>query len=129
MAERAAAARSRRLFEVRPEGVGPATSGEDRPRRRRGGGHRLDPSPRLEAIAVGYSLRFPDDLENLSHQFEVYDALYAWLLNGLISYFLARMKPITRNLSFSKSTWLKRALSSSSRRSSIPSVIPLCMVK
>ena len=32
----------------------------------------------LEAIAVGYSLRFPDDLENLSHQFEVYDALYAW---------------------------------------------------
>ena len=32
----------------------------------------------LEAIATGYSLRFPDDLENLSHQFEVYDALYAW---------------------------------------------------
>ena len=32
----------------------------------------------LEAIAVGYSLRFPDDLENLVHQFEVYDALYAW---------------------------------------------------
>lgn len=32
----------------------------------------------LEAIAVGYSLRFPDDLENLDHQFEVYDALYAW---------------------------------------------------
>jgi len=32
----------------------------------------------LEAIAVGYSLRFPDDKENLSHQFEVYDALYAW---------------------------------------------------
>jgi hypothetical protein len=32
----------------------------------------------LEAIAVGYSLRFPDDLENLEHQFEVYDALYAW---------------------------------------------------
>ncbi|MBU0494897.1 MAG: chromate resistance protein [Chloroflexi bacterium] len=32
----------------------------------------------LEAIAVGYSLRFPDDLENLAHQFEVYDALYAW---------------------------------------------------
>ena len=32
----------------------------------------------LEAIAVGYSLRFPDDLENLEMQFEVYDALYAW---------------------------------------------------
>jgi hypothetical protein len=32
----------------------------------------------LEAIAVGYSLRFPDDLENLTWQFDVYDALYAW---------------------------------------------------
>lgn len=32
----------------------------------------------LEAIAVGYSLRFPCDDENLSHQFELYDALYAW---------------------------------------------------
>jgi hypothetical protein len=32
----------------------------------------------LEAIAVGYSLRFPDDLENLEHQFAVYDGLYAW---------------------------------------------------
>lgn len=32
----------------------------------------------LEAIAVGFSLRFPDDLENLERQFEVYDALYAW---------------------------------------------------
>jgi hypothetical protein len=32
----------------------------------------------LEAIAVGYSLRFPDDAENLVRQFEVYDALYAW---------------------------------------------------
>jgi hypothetical protein len=32
----------------------------------------------LEAIAVGYSLRYPDDLENLEKQFEVYDALYAW---------------------------------------------------
>ena len=31
----------------------------------------------LEAIAVGYSLRFPEDEENLDHQFEVYDALYA----------------------------------------------------
>jgi hypothetical protein len=38
-----------------------------------------DPIARgLKAIATGYSLRFPDDLENLSHQFEVYDALYAW---------------------------------------------------
>jgi hypothetical protein len=32
----------------------------------------------LEAIAVGYGLRFPDDLENLEHQFAIYDALYAW---------------------------------------------------
>jgi hypothetical protein len=39
----------------------------------------LDPiAPGLEAIAVGYSLRFPDDLENLARQFGVYDALYAW---------------------------------------------------
>ena len=38
-----------------------------------------DPIARgLEAIATGYSLRFPDDLENLEHQFEVYDGLYAW---------------------------------------------------
>ncbi|MFH1609021.1 MAG: chromate resistance protein ChrB domain-containing protein [Candidatus Bipolaricaulota bacterium] len=35
-------------------------------------------APGLEAIAVGYSLRFPDDHENLARQFEVYDALYAW---------------------------------------------------
>jgi hypothetical protein len=32
----------------------------------------------LEAIASGYSLRFPEDLENLERQFEVYDGLYAW---------------------------------------------------
>lgn len=32
----------------------------------------------LEAIATGYSLRFPDDAENLERQFDVYDALYAW---------------------------------------------------
>jgi hypothetical protein len=38
-----------------------------------------DPIARgIEAIASGFSLRFPDDLENLSHQFDVYDALYAW---------------------------------------------------
>jgi hypothetical protein len=38
-----------------------------------------DPLARgLEAIASGYSLRFPDDMENLENQFEVYDALYAW---------------------------------------------------
>ena len=38
-----------------------------------------DPIARgLEAIASGYSLRFPDDMENLERQFEVYDALYAW---------------------------------------------------
>jgi len=32
----------------------------------------------LEAIASGYGLRYPNDLENLHAQFEVYDALYAW---------------------------------------------------
>ncbi len=38
-----------------------------------------DPIARgLEAIASGYSLRYPEDEENLLHQFEVYDALYAW---------------------------------------------------
>jgi hypothetical protein len=38
-----------------------------------------DPIARgLEAIAVGYSLRYPDDEENLANQFEVYDSLYAW---------------------------------------------------
>jgi hypothetical protein len=42
---------------------------------------RLDNDPLaagFEAIAVGYGLRFPDDLENIERQFEVYDALYAW---------------------------------------------------
>jgi hypothetical protein len=38
-----------------------------------------DPIARgLEAIASGFSLRFPDDLENVESQFELYDALYAW---------------------------------------------------
>jgi hypothetical protein len=38
-----------------------------------------DPIARgLEAIASGYSLRYPEDEENLTHQLEVYDALYAW---------------------------------------------------
>jgi hypothetical protein len=38
-----------------------------------------DPVARgLEAIATGFSIRFPDDAENLAHQFELYDALYAW---------------------------------------------------
>jgi hypothetical protein len=38
-----------------------------------------DPLARgLEAIAAGFSLRYPDDEENLEIQFEVYDALYAW---------------------------------------------------
>lgn len=32
----------------------------------------------LEAIATGFSLRFPSDAENLARQFDVYDALYAW---------------------------------------------------
>jgi hypothetical protein len=38
-----------------------------------------DPIARgLEAIAVGYGLRYPNDDENISRQFEMYDALYAW---------------------------------------------------
>ena len=38
-----------------------------------------DPLARgLEATASGFSLRYPDDEENLARQFEVYDALYAW---------------------------------------------------
>ena len=38
-----------------------------------------DPIARgLEAIASGFSLRFPDDLENVEGQFKLYDALYAW---------------------------------------------------
>ena len=38
-----------------------------------------DPIARgLEAIATGFSIRYPHDEENLTRQFEVYDALYAW---------------------------------------------------
>jgi hypothetical protein len=38
----------------------------------------IDPvARRLEAIASGFSLRLPEDRENLSRQFEVYDSLYA----------------------------------------------------
>ncbi len=38
-----------------------------------------DPIARgLEAIAVGFSLRYPEDEANLEVQFEVYDSLYAW---------------------------------------------------
>ncbi len=38
-----------------------------------------DPLARgLEAIASGYSLRFPLDMQNIEHQFEIYDSLYAW---------------------------------------------------
>jgi len=42
---------------------------------------RLDADPLaagFEAIAVGYSLRYPADLENIERQFEIYDSLYAW---------------------------------------------------
>jgi hypothetical protein len=42
---------------------------------------RLDADPLaagLEAIAVGFGLRYPDDMESVERQFEVYDALYAW---------------------------------------------------
>ena len=38
-----------------------------------------DPVARgLEAIAVGYGLRYPSDEENITRQFEMYDSLYAW---------------------------------------------------
>ncbi len=38
-----------------------------------------DPIARgLEALASGFSLRFPEDNDNLAHQLDVYDALYAW---------------------------------------------------
>ena len=40
--------------------------------------HTDEIAPGLEAIALGYSLRYPDDKENLSRQFDVYDVLYAW---------------------------------------------------
>lgn len=36
-------------------------------------------APGLEALARGFSLMFPDDLDNLERQFLVYDALYAAL--------------------------------------------------
>ena len=32
----------------------------------------------LEAIAVGYSIQYPNDNENIKEQYKVYDALYAW---------------------------------------------------
>jgi hypothetical protein len=35
-------------------------------------------APGLEAIATGFGLVFLDDRENLTMQFHVYDALYAW---------------------------------------------------
>jgi hypothetical protein len=43
--------------------------------------NRLDQDPiaaGLEAVASGFSIRFPNDHENLTSQFAVYDALYAW---------------------------------------------------
>ncbi len=40
--------------------------------------HTDEIAPGLDAIAIGYSLRFPDDIENLSRQFDVYDGLYTW---------------------------------------------------
>jgi hypothetical protein len=32
----------------------------------------------LRAIAVGYSLRYPDDTLNIEQQFVVYDSLFSW---------------------------------------------------
>ena len=32
----------------------------------------------LEALASGFSLRYPEDNDNLALQLDVYDALYAW---------------------------------------------------
>jgi len=34
--------------------------------------------PGLEALATGFGLLFPADVDNLARQFVVYDALYAW---------------------------------------------------
>jgi hypothetical protein len=46
-----------------------------------------DPLARgLEAIASGFSLRFPEDEENLAYQFDVYDALYAWCRQEVARY-------------------------------------------
>jgi hypothetical protein len=40
--------------------------------------HTDEIAPGLEAIAVGFGLRFPDDLDNVHRQLDMYDALYAW---------------------------------------------------
>ncbi|MBF0182515.1 MAG: chromate resistance protein [Magnetococcales bacterium] len=38
-----------------------------------------DPLARgLEAMATGYGVRFPNDLENIKRQFDLYDSLLAW---------------------------------------------------
>jgi hypothetical protein len=52
-----------------------------------------DPMARgLEAIAVGFSLRYPNDEENLANQFAVYDALYAWCRLQAAEYSRAKRK-------------------------------------
>ena len=56
-----------RLYRKEYDGFGPTLAAE-----------KLLERAGLEAIAVGYGLRYLDDLENLHHQFELYDALYAW---------------------------------------------------
>jgi len=40
--------------------------------------HTDEIAPGLEAIATGFGIILPDDLDNVERQFAVYDALYAW---------------------------------------------------
>jgi len=40
--------------------------------------HTDEIAPGLEAIATGFGIMLPDDLDNVERQFAVYDALYAW---------------------------------------------------
>jgi hypothetical protein len=61
--------------------------------------NRLDADPLaagLEAIAVGYSLRYPEDVENIKRQFDVYDALYAWCRLNVARHDTAAGKPLER---------------------------------
>jgi hypothetical protein len=79
-----------------------------------------DPIAReLERIAVGYSLRYPDDDENLANQFEVYDAFvsvcpYELAANEVNARTVFLSRPCTRAVT-SAATWSK----SSRRRTAL----------
>ena len=66
--------------QVRAEGPGPAAPGQDRPRRRRGRGHRHGPDRRVawRRSPSATACASPTTRRTWQHQFEVYDALYAW---------------------------------------------------